>query len=68
MGNNESEYNFLSSNKCCFNEYCLVPLREEDMELTLSNFLVKSDVNMSKELSDEETRSVEQELKKLGYF
>ena len=33
MGNNESEYNFLSNNKCCFNEYCLVPLREEDVEL-----------------------------------
>ena len=33
MGNNEGEYNFLSNNKCCFNEYCLVPLREEDIEL-----------------------------------
>jgi len=33
LGNNESEYNFLSNNKCCFNEYCLVPLREEDVEL-----------------------------------
>ena len=36
----------------------------KEMELILSNFLVKSDVNISEELSDEETRSVEQELKK----
>ena len=40
----------------------------KEMELILSNFLVKSDVNISEELSDEETRSVEQELKKLGYL
>ena len=40
----------------------------KEMELILSNFLVKSDVNISEELSDEETRLVEQELKKLGYL
>ena len=33
MGNNEGEYNFLSNNKSCFNDYFFVTLREEDIEL-----------------------------------
>ena len=38
------------------------------MELILSNFLVTLDVNASEELSDEESRIVESELKRLGYM
>ena len=33
MQSDERHYSFLSSNKYCLNEYCLVPLREEDTEL-----------------------------------
>ena len=33
MESNERKYNFLSNNKYCIEEYCLVPLRQEDMEL-----------------------------------
>ena len=33
MQSDERHYSFLSSNKYCLNEYCLVPLREEDIEL-----------------------------------
>ena len=40
----------------------------ENMELILSNFLVKLDVNDSEKLSDEDSRIVENELKKLGYM
>ena len=38
------------------------------MELILSNFLVKLNVNASEETSDEEVRLIEQELKRLGYM
>ena len=27
------EYSFLQNNRYCLNEYCLVPLREQDVEL-----------------------------------
>ena len=37
------------------------------MELILSNFLVKLDVNVS-EPDDEESRLIESELKRLGYM
>jgi arylsulfatase A-like enzyme len=40
----------------------------KEMELILSNFLVKLNVNISEEISDEETRLIERELKKLGYL
>ena len=40
----------------------------KNMELILSNFLVKLNVNASEELSDEESRIVESELKRLGYM
>ena len=40
----------------------------KNMELILSNFLVKLNVNASEEPSDEEVRLIEQELKKLGYM
>jgi arylsulfatase A-like enzyme len=40
----------------------------KNMELILSNFLVTLDVNASEELSDEESRIVESELKRLGYM
>jgi len=40
----------------------------ENMELILSNFLVKLDVNASEEISDEEAKKVEDELKRLGYM
>ena len=32
MENNKRKYGFLASNKYCSNKYCLVPLREQDME------------------------------------
>ena len=38
------------------------------MELFLSNFLVKSNTNNSRELSSEEAELIEHELKKLGYM
>ena len=40
----------------------------KNMELILSNFLVKLNVNASEETSDEEVRLIEQELKRLGYM
>ena len=40
----------------------------ENMELILSNFLVKLDVNASEEISEEEAKKVEDELKRLGYM
>ena len=40
----------------------------KNMELILSNFLVKLNVNASEKLSDEESRIVESELKRLGYM
>lgn len=40
----------------------------KNMELILSNFLVKLNINASEELSDEESRIVESELKRLGYM
>ena len=40
----------------------------KNMELILSYFLVKLNVNASEELSDEESRIVESELKRLGYM
>ena len=40
----------------------------ESMELILSNFLIKLDVNASEEISDEEAKKVEDELKRLGYM
>ena len=40
----------------------------KNMELILSNFLVTLDVDASEELSDEESRVVENELKRLGYM
>ena len=33
MQSDEIRYSFLASNKDCLNRYCLVPLREEDIEL-----------------------------------
>ena len=33
MKNDEMEYSFLQNNRYCLNEYCLVPLREQDVEL-----------------------------------
>ena len=35
MESDERKYGFLLSNKYCIMEYCLVPLREEDMELIM---------------------------------
>ena len=40
----------------------------ESMELILSNFLIKLDVNASEEISEEEAKKVEDELKRLGYM
>ena len=83
VGVRTSEYKYFRSRKSP-NEKILYDLKNDpieennlasinpeivkEMELILSNFLVKSDVNISEELSDEEARSVEQELKKLGYL
>ena len=84
VGIRTSEYKYFRSRKSSNEKIHLYDLKNDpteennlvsinpeivkEMELILSNFLVKSDVNISEELSDEETRSVEQELKKLGYL
>ena len=52
-------------------EYNLVKINPEiveNMELILSNFLIKLDLNASEEISDEEAKKVEDELKRLGYM
>ena len=36
MKSDEREYSVLSSSQYCIKEYCLVPLREEDMELIMN--------------------------------
>ena len=59
LKNDPSEENNLAKN-----ELELV----ENMELILSNFLMKLDINASEQLSDEDSRIVENELKKLGYM
>ena len=33
MENNNKKYSFLASNKFCLDEYCLIPLMEQEMEL-----------------------------------
>ena len=84
VGVRTSEYKYFRSRKSSNEKIHLYDLKNDpteennlasinhemvrEMELILSNFLVKSDVNISEELSDEETKSVEQELKKLGYL
>ena len=69
MQSDERHYSFLSSNKYCLNEYCLVPLREEDTELIRKWRNEQIDIlRQNKPLTkDEQSKYYHQVIKKSFY-